>query len=84
MGMPADRVINISEKFDFKLAQPLLKEDLLYAEKFEESFVNNELEKRKLERSLRIRQTAKDVDLSLSFLHFIELLWCKYERERKV
>ena len=69
MGMPADREIKISEKFDFKLEAPSLKQDLLYAEKFEESFVNNELEKRKLERSLRIRQSATDVDLSIKLEH---------------
>jgi len=69
MGMPADNSIQISEEFSFKEVQPSLKEDLMFAEKFEERFVNNELNKEKIKRDVRIAKERNNVDLSVSLAH---------------
>ena len=72
MGMSPDKEILINEDFEYKTLELKLVDDLFYAEKNEELFLNNSLQKDKAERAVRISASRKNVDLSLAFTHIIE------------
>jgi outer membrane protein len=67
MGMPPEKVINISNDFDYHPAKLKVSDDLFFAEKNEETFVNNALRREKTVRDVSIAKTRSDVDLSVAF-----------------
>ena len=67
MGMSPEKVINISNDFDYHPVKLKVTDDLFFAEKNEETFVNNALRREKTARDVRIAKTRSDVDLSVAF-----------------
>ena len=67
MGMPPNNQIKVKEAFDYKPSNIDVEDDLFFAEKNEESFVNNALRREKVERDVRIAKTRSYPDLSLNF-----------------
>ena len=71
MGMLTDQSIAIVEDFTYQVEKFAIKEDLLFAERNEEKFVNHALNKEKLQRDLRISKSKDNIDLSLNLTHNI-------------
>lgn len=72
MGLPPDNKIKINEGFEYKTMELKLEDDLFFAEKNEETFINNALRKEKAERAVRIANSRTNVDLSLDVTHSID------------
>ena len=66
MGMSPDAVLVINEDFNFELLEFNINEDLIYAEKNDEHFINNSLNREILERSVRVRKENTQIDLDVS------------------
>ena len=70
MGMPLDAPFQIQGEFDFKVKERNLEEDLQFARANLETFLNNRLEKQKLEWQLEVYDERTLPNVSVSATHY--------------